>query len=63
MTFLLAMVLHPDILMRGQAEIDEVVGRSRLPNFNDQTSMPYVDAIVKESLRWRAGVPLGTSPI
>ena len=25
MTFLLAMVLHPNILKRGQAEVDEVV--------------------------------------
>ena len=54
------MALHPHVLKRAQSEIDEVVGRERLPNFDDQASLPYVDAIIKEVIRWRAGVPLGT---
>ena len=35
LVFLLAMVLHPDIQTKAQADIDRVVGRDRLPDFND----------------------------
>lgn len=46
--FVLAMVLYPNVMRKAQAEIDAVVGRSRLPNFSDRASLPYVGAIVKE---------------
>ena len=57
--FLLAMVLYPDVLKRAQDEVDAVVGRRRMPTFEDQENLPYVDAIVKETLRWRVIAPLG----
>lgn len=57
--FLLAMVLYPDAMQRAQAEIDRVVGRGRLPTFADQSSLPFVAAVVKEVMRWRPVVPLG----
>ena len=53
------MLLHPDVMRRAQQEIDTVVGRSRMPNFSDEPSLPYVSAIVKEVLRWRPVVPMG----
>lgn len=59
--FLLAMVLYPDVMRTAQAEIDEVVGRDRLPNFGDYDKLPYINAIVKEVLRWRPVLPLGES--
>ena len=49
------MVLHPDIQKKAQAEIDAVVGHDRLPDFNDRPSLPYIDRIVQETLRY---VPL-----
>jgi cytochrome P450 len=52
------MVLHPEIQKKIQAEIDEVIGHSRLPNASDRPSLPYADAAWKESLRWIAPVPL-----
>lgn len=58
--FLLAMVLYPEVLARAQEEIDAVVGRDRMPSFEDQASLPYIDAVVREVLRWRVGVPLGS---
>lgn len=61
LVFVLAMVLYPDVFKRAQAEIDDVVGHERMPNFEDQSSLPYVDAIIKEVLRWRPVIPLGTS--
>ena len=55
----LAMVAFPEVQRRAQAEIDAVVGRSRLPTFTDAPHLPYVRAIVKEVTRWRPPLPLG----
>ena len=60
MTFMLAMVEHPRVWKRAQAEIDAVVGTDRLPEFDDGPSLPYVDAIIREVLRWRPVLPLST---
>ncbi|KAJ3554446.1 hypothetical protein NM688_g3107 [Phlebia brevispora] len=57
--FFLAMRTYPDIQKRAQAELDSVLGRERLPDFGDRVQLPYVSAIVKESLRWKAVSPLG----
>ena len=53
------MTLHPEIQENARHELDEVVGPERLPGFSDLDSLPYVTAIVKESLRWQPVVPLG----
>ncbi|KAA1465965.1 cytochrome P450 [Dentipellis sp. KUC8613] len=58
-TFFLAMTLFPEAQRKAQAEIDAVVGHDRLPNFHDRERLPYVDALVKEVLRWNPVVPLG----
>ena len=60
MMFTLAMVEHPHVWKRAQAEIDAVVGTDRLPEFDDRPSLPYVDAIIREVLRWRPVFPLCT---
>jgi cytochrome P450 len=59
--FLLAMVLYPEVQARAQEEIDCVIGEGlqRFPDWDDRASMPYVDAVVKETLRWFPVVPLG----
>ncbi|KZV68853.1 cytochrome P450 [Peniophora sp. CONT] len=57
--FVLAMVQHPEVLQRAQEEIDRVIGTDRLPVFGDRTSLPYVEAIVSETLRFACPVPLG----
>src|SRR6267142_6822774 len=58
-TFLLCMVLFPDVQKRIQAELDTVVGRKRLPTFEDRAALPYLDATIKESLRFHPPTPLG----
>lgn len=42
---------------RCQAEVDRVVGRDRLPTFEDRPFLPYVDWVVWECLRWNPGMP------
>ncbi|KAH9889914.1 cytochrome P450 [Cubamyces lactineus] len=54
-----AMSLHPEVQEKARAELDAVVGSRRLPDFGDRDVLVYVNAIVKESLRWHNVVPLG----
>ena len=77
-SFILAIVTHPEVQVKGQHEIDSVVGRERLPDFNVPPFLPYITAIVKEVLRhvflnspsfpaypfprWSPAAPLGSSP-
>ena len=53
------MLLYPEVQAKAQAEIDSVIGNGRLPNFDDRASLPYVDAILRELVRWNPVVPLG----
>ncbi|KAJ6510178.1 cytochrome P450 [Mycena vitilis] len=57
--FFLAMTLNPAVQAKAQREIDAVVGGDRLPTFADREDLPYVDALVKEVLRWHSVVPTG----
>ncbi|KAI0827125.1 CyP450 monooxygenase [Trametes gibbosa] len=57
--FFLILACFPEAQKKAQAELDAVVGPSRLPDFDDQDALPYVCAVVKECLRWHAIVPLG----
>ena len=60
-TFLYLMVTHPEVLEKAQKELDEVIGRHRLPDFEDRASLPYIEAIYREVLRWKPPVPMGVS--
>jgi hypothetical protein len=53
------MALYPEVQKKAQAEIDAVVGPNRLPDFNDRPSLPYINAVVKESSRWNLVAPFG----
>ena len=52
------MVNYPDVMQKAQAELDSVVGRERPPTFDDADALPYIRAIVQETLRWRPVSPL-----
>ena len=56
--FTLAMVKFPHVQRKAQAEIDRVVGASRLPTFDDREKLPYVAALVKEATRWWPIAPM-----
>ncbi|KXN84611.1 O-methylsterigmatocystin oxidoreductase [Leucoagaricus sp. SymC.cos] len=59
--FFLAMALYPDAQQTAQAELDAIVGRNRLPDFDDQPNLPYINALCKEVLRWQNVVPLSVA--
>jgi hypothetical protein len=41
----------PESLKKVQAELDSVVGRDRMPTFDDERSLPYLVAFIKEVTR------------
>ncbi|KAJ8454613.1 hypothetical protein ONZ51_g12927 [Trametes cubensis] len=57
--FFLAMAMYPAVQRKAQAELDKVVGLNRLPDHNDSDELVYINAVVKEALRWHAVMPLG----
>ncbi|THU89093.1 cytochrome P450 [Dendrothele bispora CBS 962.96] len=57
--FIFSMIQFPQVQVRAHEELDRVVGRSRLPSFADIRHLPYIQALVKEVLRWRPAVPTG----
>ena len=55
LSFFLAVTVWPEIARKAQEEIDRVIGRSRLPTFDDRADLPYVDSLVWECIRWNPG--------
>ena len=59
-SFFLVLTLFPEVQRRAQAELDIVVGRDRLPTFDDRPRLPYIEALCKELMRWQMVTPIGT---
>ena len=53
------MTLYPDIQTKAREEIHSKIGTERLPILEDKPSLPYIEAMVKEVLRWNSIAPLG----
>ncbi|KAF8192945.1 cytochrome P450 [Pholiota molesta] len=47
--FFLAMSMYPEVQKKAQAEIDA---------FSDRHALPYINALIKESMRWQSIIPL-----
>ncbi|KAE9381135.1 cytochrome p450 monooxygenase [Stipitochalara longipes BDJ] len=58
-TFVMAMVLAPEVQTRAQKEIDAVTKGARMPTFDDWAALPIVERIVYETLRFHPAVPNG----
>ncbi len=54
-----ACVAFPEVVKKAHEELDRVVGRNRMPTWEDEPNLPYIRAMIKESLRWRTISPLG----
>ncbi|KAJ6460518.1 cytochrome P450 [Mycena sanguinolenta] len=57
--FLFAILSFPEVQRRAQTELDAMIGRSRMPTFADYNSLPYLRALIKETLRWAPVGPIG----
>jgi len=60
LSFLVAELANrPDIQARLHKELDQEIGRDRLPNVDDLENLRFLDAIVLETMRLYPGGPLG----
>jgi 26-hydroxylase len=55
------MLRNPEAMHRVQEELDQVVGRHRLPKIEDLVYLPITEATIFEALRRATIVPLGTT--
>ncbi|KAF8153047.1 cytochrome P450 [Crassisporium funariophilum] len=61
-SFILAMLHYPEVQKKAQAELDAVIGHDRMPEYEDKENLPYVGALLKETMRWRPIAILGGTP-
>ena len=54
------MARHPEIADQAYEELRSVVGLDRLPCISDQTSLPFVEAVIQELHRYHPVIPLAT---
>ncbi|OJA10779.1 hypothetical protein AZE42_00271 [Rhizopogon vesiculosus] len=59
LSFILAMLVYPEVQKKAQKELDDVLAMDRLPTFADRPELPYIDCIAWECLRWYPVLPLG----
>lgn len=52
------MVLNPDVQQKAYHDLISVIGKDRLPEFGDIASLPYIEAMVMELMRWHPVFPL-----
>ncbi|KAH7883679.1 cytochrome P450 [Phlebopus sp. FC_14] len=61
LSFILAMVIHPEVQRKAQQHLDDVTKKERLPSFADKYELPFIDCIVWECLRWNPVTPMGVA--
>lgn len=57
----LFMLHHPELMKAVQEELDQVVGRKRLPKLEDLPYLPVTESTILEVLRRSSIVPMGTT--
>ena len=56
---LLYLVAYPDVQRKVQQELDQVVGRGRMPRVSDRSKLPYTEATFSEACRLACATPFG----
>jgi cytochrome P450 len=54
-----ALATWPQVQIEAREELDRVVGFDRTPRWEDEQSLPYIRAMVKELIRWALGSRFG----
>lgn len=55
---IMGLLLNREAQEKAHEELDRVIGPNRFPTWEDEPSLPYVRAIIKEQHRWRSIAPL-----
>lgn len=55
------MARNTNVMRTAQFQLDSVLGGERLPEHSDIDDLPYIEAIVKETLRWAPPLPIGAT--
>jgi hypothetical protein len=55
----MAMTLYPDVQRRAQEELNTVLPPGSMPTFADRPQLPYIEAVVREVVRWHPVSPQG----
>ncbi|KAJ3766786.1 cytochrome P450 [Lentinula raphanica] len=66
-SFFSAMIQYPECQKKAQQELDCIIGRNHLPDFADRDTLPYIEAILHETMRrariltqkWQPTTPAG----
>ncbi|KAI5890488.1 cytochrome P450 [Schizophyllum commune H4-8] len=58
LNFTLHMLENPEIQRRAQDELDNVLDPGRLPDFDDEEKLPYITAIIRETMRIHPVAPM-----
>lgn len=53
----MAMALYPQVQERAFDELDKVLGADQLPTMSDKHRLPYLAAVIKETMRWNPVLP------
>ena len=53
------MALYPEVQKKARQELEEVLGKDQLPTTKDRENLPYIDAFIKEVMRWHPIVANG----
>ncbi|TRM66939.1 cytochrome P450 [Schizophyllum amplum] len=56
--FIFAIVNHPEVQEKAKAELEAVVGPTRMPDFADRPHLPYLERIVLETFRFWPVIPI-----
>jgi cytochrome P450 len=53
LTLILALAKYPHVQEKARAEIDALCGTERSPAWSDFPNLPYINCVLKETMRWR----------
>jgi cytochrome P450 len=62
-TLIMAFTVYPDVQVKARQEIDRVCGSGRAPGWSDFQDLPYINAIIKEGMRWRPTYVIFCGPL